>query len=155
MRASTSADLPMMLATYGLRFLVVVFTIAAAATFLHVNNYRPSKCSFCAFSFAQLRQTEFRPIFPIRQNLWSLDRKITWFYRQRKIRNSVHPRSNLEDREIRSNFPSRSCQSGNAIINGLREIFREIVLKVTTAMGGCVCSIDLTRWFIFLLLCLL
>ncbi|XP_068979977.1 uncharacterized protein [Bombus flavifrons] len=43
MRASTSADLPMMLATYGLRFLVVVFTIAAAATFLHVNNYRPKQ----------------------------------------------------------------------------------------------------------------
>lgn len=43
MRASTSADLPMMLATYGLRFLVVIFTIAAAATFLHVNNYRPKQ----------------------------------------------------------------------------------------------------------------
>ncbi|KAF3428281.1 hypothetical protein E2986_03713 [Frieseomelitta varia] len=43
MRVSTSADLAMMLTTYGLRFLVVVFTIAAAATFLHVNNYRPKQ----------------------------------------------------------------------------------------------------------------
>ncbi|XP_017762166.1 PREDICTED: laccase-4-like [Eufriesea mexicana] len=43
MRTSKSADLTMMLATYGLRFLVVVFTIAAAATFLHVNNYRPKQ----------------------------------------------------------------------------------------------------------------
>ncbi|XP_016913956.1 uncharacterized protein LOC107998920 isoform X1 [Apis cerana] len=43
MRASKSTDLAMMMATYGLRFLVVVFTIAAAATFLHVNNYRPKQ----------------------------------------------------------------------------------------------------------------
>ena len=48
MRASKSTDLAMMMATYGLRFLVVVFTIAAAATFLHVNNYRPSKSAFHA-----------------------------------------------------------------------------------------------------------
>ncbi|CAD1479735.1 unnamed protein product [Heterotrigona itama] len=43
MRVSTSADFTTMMATYGLRFLVVVFTIAAAATFLHVNNYRPKQ----------------------------------------------------------------------------------------------------------------
>nr|XP_012149654.1 PREDICTED: laccase-5-like isoform X1 [Megachile rotundata] len=33
----------MTLVTYGLRFLVVVCVIAAAATFLHVNNYRPKQ----------------------------------------------------------------------------------------------------------------
>lgn len=53
MRTSKSADLAMMLATYGIRFLVVVFTIAAAATFLHVNNYRPSKFAFVATSFTE------------------------------------------------------------------------------------------------------
>ncbi|CAK9831518.1 LCC4 [Anthophora retusa] len=43
MRTTKNTDYMMMLATYGLRFLVVVFMIAAAATFLHVNNYRPKQ----------------------------------------------------------------------------------------------------------------
>ena len=62
MRASKSTDLAMMMATYGLRFLVVVFTIAAAATFLHVNNYRPSKSAFHA-TFSSLDRDNYFSIF--------------------------------------------------------------------------------------------
>ncbi|XP_026671375.1 laccase-4-like isoform X1 [Ceratina calcarata] len=43
MRTTKSTDHAMLLATYGLRLLVVVLVIAAAATFLHVNNYRPKQ----------------------------------------------------------------------------------------------------------------
>ncbi|XP_076162848.1 uncharacterized protein LOC143144386 isoform X1 [Ptiloglossa arizonensis] len=43
MQSSKRANCAMTPATYGLRFLVVVFMIAAAATFLHVNNYRPKQ----------------------------------------------------------------------------------------------------------------
>ncbi|XP_029056021.1 laccase-5-like isoform X2 [Osmia bicornis bicornis] len=43
MRSLKSTHCTMTLSTYCLRFLVVVFMIAAAATFLHVNNYRPKQ----------------------------------------------------------------------------------------------------------------
>ncbi|XP_076392108.1 uncharacterized protein LOC100876484 isoform X2 [Megachile rotundata] len=43
MRSIKSSHCAMTLVTYGLRFLVVVCVIAAAATFLHVNNYRPKQ----------------------------------------------------------------------------------------------------------------
>nr|XP_033322683.1 laccase-4-like isoform X1 [Megalopta genalis]XP_033322691.1 laccase-4-like isoform X1 [Megalopta genalis]XP_033322700.1 laccase-4-like isoform X1 [Megalopta genalis]XP_033322710.1 laccase-4-like isoform X1 [Megalopta genalis]XP_033322718.1 laccase-4-like isoform X1 [Megalopta genalis]XP_033322726.1 laccase-4-like isoform X1 [Megalopta genalis] len=43
MQSAKGAICAMTSATYGLRFLVVVFMIAAAATFLHVNNYRPKQ----------------------------------------------------------------------------------------------------------------
>ncbi|XP_043260071.1 laccase-4-like [Colletes gigas] len=43
MQSSKRANCAMTPATYGLRFLLVVFMIAAAATFLHVNNYRPKQ----------------------------------------------------------------------------------------------------------------
>ncbi|XP_076753813.1 uncharacterized protein LOC143425148 isoform X1 [Xylocopa sonorina] len=43
MRAAKCTDYAVTLITYALRFLVVVLTIAAAATFLHVNNYRPKQ----------------------------------------------------------------------------------------------------------------
>ncbi|KZC10367.1 PREDICTED: laccase-4-like [Dufourea novaeangliae] len=43
MQSAKGSNFAMMSATYGLRFLVVIFMIAAAATFLHVNNYRPKQ----------------------------------------------------------------------------------------------------------------
>ncbi|XP_076232494.1 uncharacterized protein LOC143177996 [Calliopsis andreniformis] len=43
MQSSKGAHSAMTPTTYGLRFLVVVFMAAAAATFLHVNNYRPKQ----------------------------------------------------------------------------------------------------------------
>ncbi|XP_054001487.1 uncharacterized protein LOC128888550 [Hylaeus anthracinus] len=43
MQSSKRENCTMTPTTYGLRFLIVVFMIAAAATFLHVNNYRPKQ----------------------------------------------------------------------------------------------------------------